>query len=483
MSDPKLAAVILAAGKGTRMKSERAKVLHTLLGRPMFRYVLDAAEAAGASRRLLVVGHQAEEVRRAAPEGVEFALQAEQRGTGHAVLAGLKALGDFSGQVLILNGDMPLLTGSLLSRLVARHRQAGAELTLATARVPAPSDFGRVVRDADGRVARVVEARDDSRQGLTHLEVNLGTYCAEAELLRSLLPRLRAENAQGELYFTDVPGMAVREGRRVESVACPDPELGLGINTRADLARVAAVLNRRLLQAWMLEGVTVLDPATTWVEPGVQMGRDTVLMPFTILEGNTVIGQRCTIGPGAQITDSRVEDGARIQHSVLQGARVGPEATVGPFAYLRPGANIGPRVRVGDFVEIKNSTVEADAKVPHLSYVGDAHIGPRVNLGCGTITCNFDGARKHRTIIEEGAFIGSNTSLVAPVTVGREAATGAGAVVTRDVPPHTLVVGIPARPLRDLKKNPKESPTGWENATPRTPRARSPEERDAGAGR
>ncbi|HXE71567.1 MAG TPA: bifunctional UDP-N-acetylglucosamine diphosphorylase/glucosamine-1-phosphate N-acetyltransferase GlmU [Candidatus Nitrosotenuis sp.] len=451
MSSPsKLAAVILAAGKGTRMKSARAKVMHEVLGRPMLAYSLEAARHLAPDKILVVVGHGADEVRAAFAGQASFVEQTPPRGTGHAVSVALEQLAGFEGTVLILCGDMPLLTGEALGQLLERHRARGAALTCLTARVEHPGDFGRLVRAADGRVERIVEARDATAEELALREVNLGTYCAEAGVLHQVLPLLSSDNRQGEFYLTDAVALCHRHGHLVEALVTEDLELSLGINSRADLARATAALRRRILERWMLEGVTVLDPASTWVEPDVQIGVDTVLLPGTMLCGSTRVGQNCRVGPHSRLLDCTLEDEVQVQYSVLQEVYVGRGSTVGPFAHLRPGTRVGPRVRLGNFVETKNTILEEGCKVPHLSYVGDAQVGPRVNVGAGTITCNYDGHQKHRTVLEEGAFIGSNTSLVAPVRVGRGARTGAGAVVTRDVPPETLVVGVPARPLKSV---------------------------------
>ncbi len=448
-----LASIVLAAGKGTRMKSERAKVLHPLLGRPMLFYVLDALKEVQVERTVLVIGHEADQVRQTCGPAHRYAEQTVQRGTGHAVLTALPELEDFEGQVLILYGDMPLLTGAVLGELCAAHQASGDELTVLTADAPELRDFGRIVRQPDGHVERIVEARDCDPAEYALKEVNLGAYCAKASLLREFLPRIGSQNAQNEIYLTDLVALASAAGRPVGAVQTADLESSLGVNSRADLAQAGLVLNRRLLHRMMLDGVTILDPASTWVEPGVRVGPDTEILPGTLLRGQTEIGAGCILGPHTQIVDSRIGDRVRIQHSVLLGACVEDEATVGPFAYLRPDSRIGRGARVGDFVEIKNSVIGAGAKVPHLSYVGDADVGSRANLGCGTITCNYDGTAKHRTVIGEGAFIGSNTSLVAPVRIGAGAATGAGSVVVRDVPPGILVAGVPARTLRRLEES------------------------------
>ncbi|MEW6278731.1 MAG: bifunctional UDP-N-acetylglucosamine diphosphorylase/glucosamine-1-phosphate N-acetyltransferase GlmU [Candidatus Eremiobacterota bacterium] len=449
-----VAAIVLAAGKGTRMKSNRAKVLHPLLGRPLVHYALDALDGLNASPKLVVVGHEADAVRQTIGDRARFAEQTEQKGTGHAVMMAMPGLLGFEGRVLVMCGDMPLITAESLQRLIDRCEESRAAISMLTVEFPGPTDFGRILRDDCGWVCRIVEARDCTEEQLAIREVNLATYCLDSTVLAELLPRVGTQNDQGEYYFTDIVGLAVAAGHRVEAVCISDTDQSLGVNTRADLARAGQVLRDRINRHWMLAGVSIVDPGSTWIEPGVKLGVDTVLLPGTWLEGDTEVGEGCTIGPHTRITRSLIGSGCVVQNSVLLEARLEERVTVGPFAYLRPGAHVGPDAKVGDFVEIKNARVEAGAKVPHLSYVGDADIGPRVNIGCGTITCNYDGVRKHRTVIEEGAFIGSNTSLVAPVTVGKGARTGAGAVVNRDVAPGQTVAGVPARPL-PVKTEPK----------------------------
>ncbi len=440
------AAIVLAAGKGTRMKSNRAKVLHPLLGRPLLDYALDALDGLNTSPKLVVVGHEAEEVRKAVSQRAQFAEQLEQKGTGHAVMMAAPQLENFAGPVLITCGDMPLLRPESLQSLLSGYPES--PLAFLTADVPDPGSLGRVLRDEQGWASAIVEARDCTPEQLKVTEINTGCYCVDAALLRELLPRLDTANDQGEYYLTDIVKLAVAGGHKVKAVKLQDAEEALGVNTRADLALAADELRRRINHKWMLAGVSILDPASTWIEPTVTVGVDTVILPQTMLQGDTHVGEGCTLGPQTRLMSSRVGNGCQIQNSVLLEAKLADHVTVGPFAYLRPGADLANNTKVGDFVEIKNARIEEGAKVPHLSYVGDAFIGAKVNIGCGTITCNYDGKNKHKTTIEEGAFIGSNTSLVAPVTVGKGAKTGAGSVINRDVEPGAVVVGVPAKPLR-----------------------------------
>ncbi|MDO5297365.1 MAG: bifunctional UDP-N-acetylglucosamine diphosphorylase/glucosamine-1-phosphate N-acetyltransferase GlmU [bacterium] len=444
-----LAAVVMAAGKGTRMKSDTAKVLHPIMGRPMIRYVLDTLQEVQASPQVIVIGHAAESVREACGEAYAYALQQEQHGTGHAVQTALPELAGFAGDVLIVSGDMPLVPASVWQALVSLHRAEGNDFTILTANSAAHRDFGRIVRQPDGQVAKIVEAKDCSPEEYALTEVNLGAYCAKADFLRTMLPLLSSDNAQGELYLTDLVSLGQQHSKRVGAMLTEDIACALGVNSRADLAQATAVIKARILRTLMLSGVTVLDPVTTWIEPTVKIGCNTVILPGTMLQGTTSIGCSCQIGPNTQITDSSLGDSCSVSHSVLWQAEVGRAAKIGPFAYLRPGTQLRDSVKVGDFVEIKNSIIDDGTKIPHLTYVGDSDVGSHTNIGCGTITCNYDGQHKHRTVIGDNVFIGSNTSLIAPVNIGDGAKTGAGAVITKDVAPGSVVVGVPAHPLSE----------------------------------
>ncbi len=447
MSVP-LMVVILAAGKGTRMKSDTPKVLHPVCGVPMLGHVLGAAEALGRASCYVIVGHGAEAVEHYVGSRGTCVVQEPQRGTGHAVQQVLPHLHGFEGHVLILSADVPLLTHEVAATLLDKLKAGRAPLVMLTARIPGSATLGRVITEPDGQVVRIVEARECTAEELAVDEVNAGVYACTAAFLREYLPKIGLANVQNELYLTDLVILAARDGLRVERVVSDDAAVTLGVNTRVELAQVNDIMRRRLLERLMLEGVTVVDPATTWVEPGVQVGRDSVLLPGVMLEGRTVVGARTTVGPYTRLVDARVGAGASLQNSVVIGSTVGDGCTVGPFAYLRPGTVLADGVKVGDFVELKNAHIGSGSKVPHLAYVGDATVGAKVNIGAGTITCNYDGHQKHHTTIEDGVHIGANTNLVAPVTVGRGATTGAGSVVTRDVPPEALVVGVPARVVR-----------------------------------
>jgi bifunctional UDP-N-acetylglucosamine pyrophosphorylase / glucosamine-1-phosphate N-acetyltransferase len=434
------AAVVLAAGKGTRFRSDLAKVLHPAAGRTMLRWGLEALRPLGLDRVVVVVGHQADDVvaeaERAALANLTTVLQAEQLGTGHAVRQVFEA-GALEGvdTVLVLPGDVPLLEAHALEALLADHGDRAA--TLLTTRLDDPAGYGRVVRDADGAVQRIVEHRDASADELAVTEINSSIYAFAVEPLRDALGRLSTDNAQGEEYLTDV--VEPLRDRGVGAVVV-DAEQVAGVNDRAALAEVAAVLRSRILQRLMREGVTVVDPAATYVSAESEVAADAVLLPGTHLEGACRIGAGAELGPDSRLVDAVVEEGARVTYSVLLEASVGPRATVGPFSYLRPGTRLERDAKTGAFVEVKNSTIGEGSKVPHLSYIGDTEIGRDANVGAATVTVNYDGFAKHRTVIGDGARVGSDTMLVAPVRVGDGAFTGAGSVITRDVPDGALAV-------------------------------------------
>jgi bifunctional UDP-N-acetylglucosamine pyrophosphorylase/glucosamine-1-phosphate N-acetyltransferase len=445
---PQTFAVVLAAGKGTRMKSNRAKVLHTLCGVPMVNYVIGALKPLASERLLVVVGHQAELVEAVLPDEAEPVLQREQLGTGDAVRVALEALGDEEeeGVLLVVNGDGPLISDRTLEELVERHRLARVGATVLVAELEDPRGLGRVVEDAG--VVRIVEERDATEDQRNIGLVNLGLYAFDLSEIRDAIGRVTRENSEHELYLTDVLEIIGSRSRAVTYRLKNLEEANL-VNDRSQLARAEEILRRRILDAHMREGVTVRDPVSTHIEASVRIGRDTVILPGTFLRGATSIGSDCVIGPSTDLHDTVVADGARVEHSVGRGAEVGEGATVGPYAFLRPGTVLGPEVKVGAYCEVKNTRVGRGSKVPHLSYVGDAEIGEDANLGAGTITANYDGQNKNRTTIGDGAFTGINTNLIAPVTIGEDAYTGAGSVVSKDVPPGKLAVGWPARAIKE----------------------------------
>ena len=435
-----LAVVILAAGLGTRMKSDLPKVLHEVCGRAMLSYVIDAALSISPTRLVVVTGPEQEVVGDILPTGCERAIQVERRGTGDAVRSGLEALVGFDGDVVVLMGDAPLVDGQFLRDLVAAHHTSGSQATVATAMLAEPAQYGRVVRDAAGGVRRIVEARDASPDELLLAEVNTGFYVFDAALLRAVLPRLRPANAQGELYLTDAVHLALDAAADVGAHVAADPEVMLAINSRVELAEVNALMRRRLLERLMLAGVTVEDPETTYVDWGVEVGRDTVLCAQTHLLGRTTVGAACEIGPGSYLRNAFVGDRARVVSSHLLDCVVSSNCSVGPFAYIRPNTVLAEGAKAGTFVEVKNSRIGEGSKVPHLSYVGDAVVGRDSNIGAGNITANYDGVEKHPTTIGNNVRTGSDTTFVAPVTVGDGAFTGAGSVITQDVPAGALGV-------------------------------------------
>ena len=405
----------------------------------MIEYVLEAAQGAGADRIVVVTGFGASRLEAFLAGRVETVRQEEQLGTGHAVLQTQPLLGGYDGDLLVLCGDTPLVTGELLTRLVAAHRAAAAGATVLTAEMPDPTGYGRIIRDARGTVARIVEQKDARGPELMVREVNSGVYCFDTRHLFAALAALTTDNAQGEYYLTDCIRILAEAGVAVAAVAADSEEVA-GINTRGQLARVEAVMRRRVVERLMDEGVTVCDPSSTFVDAQVEVGPDTVIYPFTFLEGETRVGRECRIGPGARIVDARLGDKVEVQYAVVTDSTLADGVRVGPFAYIRPGCNLGKGVKVGDFVEVKKAQIGAGSKVPHLSYIGDATLGENVNIGAGTITCNYDGRRKWPTWIGSRAFIGSNTNLVAPVRVGEDAVTGAGSTITKDVPDGALGV-------------------------------------------
>ncbi len=433
--------VILAAGQGTRMRSRTPKLLHPVCGRTMIAWPLAAARGAGAGK-LIVVDAPGEPLRAALPADVEVAVQLQARGTADAVNAAAPLI-DPEATVIVLAGDVPLITAQTLAALAEHHRRQGAAATILTAVLEDPSGYGRVVRAIDGTVERVVETKaagDASELELQIREVNTGIFAFDAAALLEALPKVRADNAQGELYLPDVLPILREHERTVVAFELQDPSETLGINDRRQLAAVRAIAQRRILDAHMLAGVTVVDPAVTVVDVEVTIGADSVIEPFTSLHGSTAVGSGSTIGPHSTLIDASVGSHATILHSYVKEAVIGERVSVGPFAYLRPGAVLREGSKAGTFVEIKNSEVGAGSKVPHLSYIGDASIGENTNLGASTVTANYDGYKKHRTTIGSGVRIGVDTTLVAPVTVGDEAYTGAGSVITDDVPARALGV-------------------------------------------
>ncbi len=433
-----LAVVVLAAGLGTRMKSKTPKVLHEVCGRPMIVWVYEAIQAVEPDRLLVVLGDGVEAVHQFLPQSTEVVLQERQRGTGDAVRSAQGALEGFEGDILVMYGDTPLVTGEALRGLLERHAAKAPACTLMTVEVDDPSHYGRVCRDADGRVTHIVEHRDADEEQQKICEINAGVYVFEAPALWEALAEVGSDNSQGEIYLTDAVGILAGHGQVVLAHTEDDATVVLGVNSRLDLARATSIMQRRILDRHMVDGVTIRDPGSTYIDAGVRIGRDTVLEPMTVLAGETIIGEDCVIGPASTLIDSSVDDGATVVSSHVTGAEIAAGCSVGPFAFLRPGARLEEGAKAGTFVEIKNSRIGEGAKVPHLSYIGDADIGAGSNVAAGNITANYDGVNKHRTIIGEGVNTGADTVFVAPVEVGDGAMTGAGSVITGDVPAGDL---------------------------------------------
>lgn len=429
-------AVILAAGEGKRMMSERPKVLHEICGRPLLGHVLSALENLSTDK-IVVVGHGATEVKAAFAHSAQYVLQEEQLGTGHAVMQAVPLLSG-RGEVMVLCGDTPLLSSETLAGLLKEHRQAAAAATVLTARVPNPSGYGRIIRSASGALEKIVEEKDAHAPEKAVAEINTGAYVFAAEALLDVLKRLSNKNAQGEYYLTDCIALLIGKGLTVSSFCLEDYRHALGVNDRSQLAQAASLLRQQINQRLMVSGVTMVDPATTYVDIDVRIGADTVLLPNTLLRGTVEVGKGCTIGPNTEITDSIIGDCVTVRHSVLSGCTLADNVTVGPFAQLRPATVLRQGVKVGNFVEIKKSDIGKNSKIPHLSYVGDAQVGSHANLGAGTIVVNYDGQEKHCTVIGDQVFVGCNSNLVAPVTIGKGAFVAAGSTITKDVPPGAL---------------------------------------------
>lgn len=458
--------MILAAGLGTRMKSRRAKVLHELAGRPLVAHVLGAAFELAPEAIFTVVGHQAEEVERAVRDqaarlteskstaalDLQFVMQAEQKGTGHAVMAARDRLAGRRGPLVIVAGDAPLIEGATLKHLVETHRAEKNDATMLTVVMDDPTGYGRIIRNKDDSLLRCVEQKDASPEELTVREVGVSIYCFDVPSLLGALDRLTTDNAQGEYYLTDVPRIMQQQGKNVGLLCHSSAEEVLGVNTRIELADLERKLRDRKLRELMLSGVTIIDPATTYIHQDVEVGQDSVIHPQVIIEGASRIGSGCTIHSWTRLKNVEIGDNVAIRNScVIEDSTIRDGATVGPFARLRAGAEIGEKAGIGNFVEVKKSKIGRGTKASHLTYLGDATLGERVNIGAGTVTCNYDGVRKNETIIEDDVKIGSDTMLVAPVRVGRGSVTAAGSVVIKDVPPDSLVAGVPAVVKKKLK--------------------------------
>jgi bifunctional UDP-N-acetylglucosamine pyrophosphorylase/glucosamine-1-phosphate N-acetyltransferase len=452
-----VAGIILAAGKGTRMRSDLPKGLHLVCGLPMVEHVARAIRAAGVQTPVLVVGHGGEKIQAALGDGYHYAWQHEQLGTGHAALMAAEAMAGYEGPVIVACGDTPMLEADTFVSLLEAHRDSGATATLATSVLADPQGYGRIVRDSSGEFLRIVEQKDASPEERGIREVNAALYCFDSQTLFRILPTIGNSNAQGEYYLTDVLQTLVDEGAKVVAKVFDDPDLLVGINDRWQLALADADMRRRVIRRHAINGVTFLDIDSVSVGMDVTIGVDTIIEPQTILVGKTAVGAGCRIGPFTKVLNSTFGENCSVVASVVDRARVGSNVAIGPFAHLRPKADLGDGVKIGNFVEVKNSKLEPGAKVSHLSYIGDASVGADTNVGAGTITCNYDGFFKSRTEIGANVFVGSNSTLVAPVTIGDDAIIAAGSVITQDIPADAMAFGRARQETKDGRA------TNWRN--------------------
>ena len=443
----KLAAVVLAAGQGTRMRSDLPKVLHCIAGKPMLQYSLDLVAEMTDQPPVVVIGHKADEVKKEIGDQARYVVQQEQLGTAHAVQTAETLIGTQAELVLVLNADLPLILHDTIERMIECQQNNAGPLSILTVTTDNPRGFGRIIRAEDGSVLRIVEEAVASPEELQVKELNVGVYCIRTDWLWQALKQIKP-SPKGEYYLTDLVEIANRQGEKVQAVLAAEQEEAVGINNRVHLAEVEAIMHRRINRMWMESGVTMIDPTSCYIEAGVEIGRDTVIWPNTYLRGLTKVGHHCEIGPNSMLQDTRVGNHCTILQSMMEHAVLEDHVEIGPFGHLRKGAYLADHVHMGNFGEVKNSYLGKGSKMGHFSYMGDAEVGENVNIGAGTITCNYDGTHKNKTVIGANVFIGSDTMLVAPVNIGENATTGAGAVVNKDVPPNTIVVGVPAKELR-----------------------------------
>lgn len=434
------AVIIMAAGKGKRMKSNLPKVLHNLAGKPILNYVLETVNQLEVKRKILIVGYKSNKIRELIGDKIESVEQKEQLGTAHAVLITKKLLSGFKGDVLILSGDVPFLTIKTLKKLLKYHQDNNFCCTLLSAVLKKPKGYGRIIRDKKGEIKGIIEEADLSADRKKINEINSGIYCFNKEKLFQVLEKITTDNKQGEYYLTDTVKILLNEGLTIGNIIIKDYSEILGINNRLDLADASKKVNQKTLQDLMVQGVTIVDTNSTFIEQGVKIGQDSIIYPFTIIEKNTKIGKNCIIGPNSHLIDSRIEKGVKVWASTIEDSNIEEEAKIGPYAHLRPGTVVKKGAKIGNFVEVKKSTIGEGSKASHLTYLGDTIIGKRVNIGAGTITCNYDGEKKNKTIIEDGVFIGSNNTLVAPVKLWKDSYTGAGSTITEDVPAGNLAI-------------------------------------------
>ena len=432
--------VILAAGMGTRMKSKMPKVLHKVCGKPLSKWVIDASEAAGADKVCAVVGHKAETVKEVLGDVCEFALQAEQKGTGHAVMQAIDVIKNSKGEVVILNGDTPLITAETINKAIEYHKNNGNQATVITAILDDATGYGRIVRDNDGSVLKIVEQKDASKEEKKINEVNSGMYVFDAQSLVYALDNITPNNAQGEYYLTDTLEILLSAGKKIGGYAISDNDEIRGINDRVQLNEAEKIMQKRINEYHMRNGVTMRNPESVYIEDGVEIGNDTEICQNVTIKSGTKIGSDCVIGSGSMLDRAVIHDGVDVLSSVILESEVDEGTHVGPFAYIRPNCHVGKEVKVGDFVELKNSNIDDGTKISHLTYIGDSDVGKRVNFGCGTVTCNYDGKKKYRTTIGDDCFVGCNTNFVSPINVGDGVYIAAGSTITEDIPENSLSI-------------------------------------------
>lgn len=443
-------AVILAAGQGTRMKSKLYKVLHPVCGKPMVEHVVDHIRELNAERIVTVVGHGAEKVQEQLKNKSEYVLQAEQLGTAHAVQQAEPLLGDLEGTTIVICGDTPLIRPETMKALYEYHETNQAKATILTAIAEDPTGYGRILREDDGQVAQIVEQKDATPEQQRVTEINTGTYCFDNKALFAALKLVNNDNAQGEYYLPDVIEILQKQGEVVAAYVTENFSETLGVNDRIALSQAEKIMRNRINESHMRNGVTIINPENTYISVDAKIGRDTVIQPGVMIEGSSVIGEDCLIGPNSHIQDSQIGDRTSVHSSVVEDSQIGDDVAVGPFAHIRPASNVGNHAKVGNFVELKKTTLSEGSKASHLTYLGDATVGANVNIGCGTITVNYDGKNKYQTVIEDHAFVGCNANLIAPVTVGKNSFVAAGSTVTKDVPENALAIG---RSRQENKEN------------------------------
>ena len=431
---------ILAAGMGTRMKSKMPKVLHKVCGKPLSKWVIDASKAAGADKVCAVVGHKAETVKEVLGDVCEFALQAEQKGTGHAVMQAIDVIKNSKGEVVILNGDTPLITAETINKAIEYHKNNGNQATVITAILDDATGYGRIVRDNDGSVLKIVEQKDASKEEKKINEVNSGMYVFDAQSLVYALDKITPNNAQGEYYLTDTLEILLSAGKKIGGYAISDNDEIRGINDRVQLNEAEKIMQKRINEYHMRNGVTMRNPESVYIEDGVEIGNDTEICQNVTIKSGTKIGSDCVIGSGSMLDRAVIHDGVDVLSSVILESEVDEGTHVGPFAYIRPNCHVGKEVKVGDFVELKNSNIDDGTKISHLTYIGDSDVGKRVNFGCGTVTCNYDGKKKYRTTIGDDCFVGCNTNFVSPINVGDGVYIAAGSTITEDIPENSLSI-------------------------------------------